>query len=658
MAKYNVSKSEAKKLGIKRVKIGSSKSSSKNKTDYSKRASGQSKREYLAEVSGGKLDYKSGKIAVPQTKTVTTPSTSNQGEIFINGQGFSVAPDKQNTFLAGKGIKKNVLTGAYEYIDTKRTFEKPDVSTKKTSSASDKYVDNRQSIDTSIPNQRQKTTRQKASDFANNAFGINTAQASGGSPSPVNSYGLDRKGTTIGPNKKKSFWERAGEIVTDPFGINPRVRAASLGMPLGQKAYNPGDSFGDIFAPSSIFGSNIKNQMAEEEANPEPYEVDPIVTATRNSTGNAYLDASNIQKNYIAKNGIIRPKSTPVGDNFTQNPFDQFQAPEETYNPAEFSTQVLDEDGNYIGPEEEEAIIPPEVTTPGQNYIGPTGRQLASGGALGNGAGLANGGSEGLDEETRDYIKRLQASLGGDFGQGDAEERLENLLNGINTRYNESNRVGENKLAKNKVSDANKLSSLFGTYNTSDSGQRIQADQRNNKDYADQLSDFLTRSTAARSGEISTTKDRGSDIFANIADNKRSATSNVADLIYKAQQDTEARNYQRNEDAYNRSYKENQDSISNRLASMKANQKDPVKPVYVGIDQNSGQRIYADPYTMQPVNTGFNTINSESETDKLLRALGLGGQVQGQGQSNRNNVTPPAGAQIKYDENGDAYYEI
>lgn len=75
MAKYNVSKKEAKRLGIKRVKVGGSSSkSSKSSSSSSSDRGGLSKREYEAKQAGGTLDYKTNTISVPGTKRRSQPS--------------------------------------------------------------------------------------------------------------------------------------------------------------------------------------------------------------------------------------------------------------------------------------------------------------------------------------------------------------------------------------------------------------------------------------------------------------------------------------------------------------------------------------------------------------------------------------------------------
>jgi len=78
MAKYNMSKSEAKRTGQKRRKISSSKSSKNSKKiDYSKRSKGTSKREYQASQLGGVLDKKKNTITV-RTKNPTSSSSSGR----------------------------------------------------------------------------------------------------------------------------------------------------------------------------------------------------------------------------------------------------------------------------------------------------------------------------------------------------------------------------------------------------------------------------------------------------------------------------------------------------------------------------------------------------------------------------------------------------
>ena len=64
-----------------------------------------------------------------------------------------------------------------------------------------------------------------------------------------------------------------------------------------------------------------------------------------------------------------------------------------------------------------------------------------------------------------------------------------------------------------------------------------------------------------------------------------------------------------------------------------------------------GKRIYADPITMQPVNTGFETYNQQDPMTALLQ--GLVGNQGGQQQE----IDPGTGLPIQYDEQGRPYVE-
>jgi len=498
MAKYNVSKSEAKKLGIKRVKVGSSKSSSKSDDiDYSKRKSGTSKREYYAQQLGGTLNKDTNEVTV---KSKSTPQKASvQGPLMEDGRFYSKqsadspenqavyqyrqdAEDTQRQKAAKVGSGASSRIGGYKFPNNRA------VDVRGASSSRPNAVPNQ------FENQRK-------------SFGYNA---------------VNQDNTMVG---------FAARQLLKLFGKNTQADEKNLN-------YNT--------APQEDFSQSVleRDELLDNENRGETPLRDRFTNRTNPNEikdlygGNLPDDIYNFPSgqdggNQGSSQQFSRPKSIQTGQEET------YQSPEVIKTLIESFNPQIDYSNN----------------APVQPDTGNTGRQLASGGALGNGAGLANN----QDPETEAYIKRLQASLSGDFGDESNDDALENLLNGINSRYDESKRLGEKTLGESKTSDMNKLASLFAAYNTSDSEQRVQTQQRTQNDYADQLTELIAQLSAGRNQEVTQAKTQWGDARSQIQQQKRSAESNVADLIYKAQNDIKNRNYERQQDA-----------ISNRLAQQKA----------------------------------------------------------------------------------------
>ena len=533
MANYNYSKREAKRLGVKRKKLGSSKS---DDTDYSKRKKGVSKREYFAQTLGGTLDKKTNKVTVSKP----APKAKRQGEIFVGGQGFSVAPEKQDTFLGQRGIARNALTNEYQYTDPKRTFEKPDVRTGETTSASDRQVDTRQS--------RQNAAA--ASTPTSRPSSVPTVRGAADASGIPDEF----RGQEIRPNEDKGF---IGNYLDNLR--NPISSAVNQWKNLFQKG---SDFVGDIkqrgdynaATPDERLGM-IKNLIIPT-ASASTTRSQPFVANPPNDY-NQFLETQNGPA--PRPTSTQTPSSSDVGGNpLLSNPYDLF-----TQQPGQSLEEFIPE-------------LPPTHPrpdyTPSQASTGGTVQDQASSGAFGNGALLSRSG--GLDEATLKLIKTLQGSTQGDFGLGNAQQQLEMLLNNINTQYGEEQRLGENKLGEQKQGDLNRLQSIFASTNTADSEQARQAEERSNNQNQNRLAEMLTQLTASKQGDITQARTGALDRFSRIEQSQRDQQSEVAQLIYKIQQDADNRDYSRQVDDYNRNYQSQkdaygreQDAISNRIAA-------------------------------------------------------------------------------------------
>jgi len=533
MANYNYSKREAKRLGVKRKKLGSSKS---DDTDYSKRKKGVSKREYFAQTLGGTLDKKTNKVTVSKP----APKAKSQGEVFVGGQGFSVAPEKQDTFLGQRGIARNALTNEYQYTDPKRTFEKPDVRTGETTSASDRQVDTRQS------RQNAAAASTPTSRPSSVPTVLGAADASG--------IPDEFRGQEIRPDEDKGFIGNYLDNLRNPIS----------------SAVN---QWKNLFQKGSDFVGDIKQRGDYNAATPDErlgmIKNLIIPTASASTTGSQPFVANppNDYNQFLeTQNGPApRPTSTQTPSNSdlrgNENPL--FSNPYYQFN-QQPGQSLFEEKGTQ--PEEEFIPeLPPTPPrpdyTPSQASTGGTVQDQASSGAFGNGALLSRSG--GLDEATLELIKILQGSTQGDFGLGNAQQQLEMLLNNINTQYGEEQRLGENKLGEQKQRDLNRLQSIFASTNTADSEQARQAEERSNNQNQNRLAEMLTQLTASKQGDITQARTGALDRFSRIEQSQRDQQSEVAQLIYKIQQDADNRDYSRQVDDYNRNY-QSQKAASNR----------------------------------------------------------------------------------------------
>jgi len=570
MAKYNYSKREAKRLGVKRKKLGSSKS---DDTDYSKRKKGVSKREHFAQTLGGTLDKKTNKVTVSKP----APKAKRQGEIFVGGQGFSVAPEKQDTFLGQRGIARNALTNEYQYTDPKRTFEKPDVRTGETTSASDRQVDTRQS------RQNAAAASTPTSRPSSVPTVLGAADASG--------IPDEFRGQEIRPNEDKGFIGNYLDNLRNPISsaVNQWKNLFQKGSDFvgdikqrgDYNAATPDERLGmikNLIIPTASASTtrsqpfvanppNDYNQFLETQNGPAPRPTSTQTPSSSDVGGNPLLSNPYDQFNQQPGQSLFEEKGTQPEEEFI--PELPPTPPRPDYTPSQAFTGGTAQD---YTPSQAFTGGTAQDYTPSQAFTGGTVQDQASSGAFGNGALLSRSG--GLDEATLELIKTLQGSTQGDFGLGNAQKQLEMLLNNINTQYGEEQRLGENKLGEQKQGDLNRLQSIFASTNTADSEQARQAEERSNNQNQNRLAEMLTQLTASKQGDLTQARTGALDRFSRIEQSQRDQQSEVAQLIYKIQQDADNRDYSRQVDDYNRNYQSQkdaygreQDSISNRIAA-------------------------------------------------------------------------------------------
>lgn len=397
--------------------------------------------------------------------------------------------------------------------------------------------------------QRESSNRQKASMAytdgkttnaqlaLNRLLGVKTAQASsGGRPvSRAVGRGLEILADPLGLRPKMSsflnepFQHRPDLGITEKLGIDKYI---NYDTPQTVFRLNEGVGFtpGGVVLGSSIAQPDEVTGYGEGDTK---YYNDYIPKDVRGDVFPSYRDAGGpYERNTL--NDIVR-----------QRPQQAIQ-PEITISEQDTQPELQPELQPEFQPELQQES---QDNTPVQEFTGGTVRKLASTGAFGNG-GLA-GNNLNLDPATREYINSLRRSASGDFGMKDAKKQLENLLNAIEGRYTEATRIGTEELGKAKEEDLNKLLSLFSAYNTADSEQRMQTQERTQSDYQSKLADLIAKLNAQKGEEILSAKNKGLDLMGQINESKRGAQSRVADLIYRAQQDA----YDRRQSAYDRAVK-------------------------------------------------------------------------------------------------------
>jgi len=169
----------------------------------------------------------------------------------------------------------------------------------------------------------------------------------------------------------------------------------------------------------------------------------------------------------------------------------------------------------------------------------------ASGGGLGGSTGTrtAPALAPATDPSTDSYIKDLQKSTEGDFGAKDATKQIKDLIRSLDPEYDAYLKQAQSELDKSKTEDLNKLAGVFAGYNTADSEQRLQQQERVQGDYATQLTNLLAKLQLQKQKDVTGYKSQLSERLQNIAQAKSTAQQRVAELIQAAQDKVWDRNY-------------------------------------------------------------------------------------------------------------------
>ena len=431
----------------------------------SKKRGKLSAREYAAKQSGGKLNYKTGKISVPTKSSSKSSSISSSsrstaadpsggsGEIFVNGQGYSVAPEKQSAFLQQQGIRQNPLTQEYEYIDTKKMFDKPKVSGGSKSSGSSSGSSS-QGMSISPSNISQRANAANAFNVPSPFIpqgGISQAHPQSNQYQPDNTPISPNNGTVQRLPGRGYFSTGFAGNGSGDYGLNGGFADSSA---IGADMTNPMDEL------MTILGLKTPIAQAETTQNPNPFNIaNPFqqMNLPMSSMSNITPDAMQVA-------GL---SYNPNARKSTGNPTIQSQP---TYTPA------------------------PAQTAPAQNGVQDQGNQMLSG----------------YDKQYKMQQKSMKA-------QEKAQKKaLEELLKSIGSQYETDKTSGTTDLDKAKQEDLLRLSGLFSFANSDPNDeQRIQYQGRTTNDYASRLTDFLAKLDQNRGQQVSSAKQ---NYQANISD--------------------------------------------------------------------------------------------------------------------------------------------
>lgn len=426
-----------------------------------KRPKGMSAREWAAKQSGGKLDYKTGKITVKKS----TPAKSTPAP--LKGEGPLLPGQTRQSTYAGPSLPGKTQPGYYNWenhsvdynTDKKKSSEKKDSGSRTSSVTKSTPVNTSQ--------------RSSAWDFLKNNIGIPTASAeTNTSPGGKESKRIDTAHT------KATGLGRFLQIAADPYGLR---KGKDKSLP---------------------FGMDVTAALGLDEYLRTPQDMEGEFVGTR--------DQGFVQ----AQDPISIPSSTRENN---------FPAP----LPAETETKFIGGGGFDNQPQVTTNEEPMSRGNKGQSDYE---RQLQ--------ASLK--GYDSQMDDTQDFYKNQQENVG---------RQYEDLISGIDPMYQGYQRQAEGELGQARQSDLNRLASLFSAYNTGDSEQRMQQEERTMGDYGSKLADLLESMNLAKQKEIQGYRTnqydtqnqlagQGFNALQGINQAKQSAGMNVANLLqnYKQQQ--------------------------------------------------------------------------------------------------------------------------
>jgi len=496
-----------------------------SKLNYSKRAKGQSRREYAAQMSGGKLNYKTGKISVP--KKSSTVKSSKSSDPYAKYTAMGSWEEAANAYKKAQGLDQSAdLTGTGFDQAMHRKYNPgaqqgplmPDGKFYSKESSDSQRNANISSYRLSKENERdyQESQRQKAAKASSPKINKTSADYGGGVKGWIKSTAQNlintrnqsndaarSVGGNVGFNRDWGISELLGipmqDIINESLGINSAYAKTNDPSEIADRLRSKDVSILEDIAAGRK--ANIINDRPSTTVPDDMFETDI---------------------GYFMKDDTKDERGTrDEGDNRQKSrETEEVTSPEITWNSQEdaLDNQVALDYNNLT-----------KDDSPVQTSGGTVPKTYGSG-SFGNGAGVT---TMGLNDEEKAYIKSMRRQAKGDFGMKDAQDNLERILNSINDQYAEETRITNQNLNQANNENMARLLGLFSAYGTADSEQRMQTQSRANTDYLNQMTEASRRIGQARNQDIAGARSKAQEVFNQIRNNKSNAKNQVDELIYK-----------------------------------------------------------------------------------------------------------------------------
>lgn len=535
--------------------------------DYKKRAKGQSKREYAAQVLGGKLDYKTGSISVPAKKTVKKTSKlslADAAEDIERAQLRSGVDSSGNTY----GDVYDPSSQYYSASAVKEATKNKNISSQR-DKASKVYKTNK-FADQKI-NQAKGSSRITSSIWRGLlGAGLTAAKSAvpfvGATTNLANTLGYDLT-TLLGipqykvsnPSDYAGTNNNPADRLNESFGLG--------GEPMQDRIENITKNEQDLvrggFSPdiaSIISGSNkiVSNDESDNRRTSSRPVSNPIFQPTQTSSLSDILNGGSPQSAPDFSAGQTTDKTQrrfPGNGLLSKGTFANGKG--DYGMEGTFGTNQLSEESNLLNeifgiPTAQASFIPEtqnnflnSLSTP-NNYLNSdiykdtmsrmypkntsneditsdyTGgyNQPAIGGSTGGGVAQQYS-QQGKNPQQQYYEEAIK----------NAKKVMNETIKALKKQYKESERTGTDALNKQKAEDLQALSARFsfGLNQDPNSEQAIQYSQRMQNDYAGKLADFLKQLSTAKNQDISSAK---KDYYSQ----KDQAQAKLAELMAQLQQ--------------------------------------------------------------------------------------------------------------------------
>lgn len=505
------------------------------------------------------------------TKKVSTPRSTASKASSSTPVG-AIGQNKDGSFIYDKSTPNYTPANAnYSSIGGYSGQSSPTgkiVTPKKTSSSSK----------SSSSSSSSKSNKSKVSGLVRSALGVNTANASDGelnyTPANQSNRGLASTLANTSLNAAKRFATSGnptfGGVIQSAIGAGADYLAGSnptidSGYKDGYEQTGTGKGI-QMFneAAGSLFGND--RLIGKDFGLTEKLGINDFLRKSPQEQANSVLGISSTQASGLP--GDQQPNT----------------------NPAPWMDTEADTEKVYQDKLKNDTVVSPQA-------LGASTGGSLGGGSLGSGTSLAPA----TDPSTDSYIKDLQKSTEGDFGAKDATKQIKDLIRSLDPEYDAYLKQAQTELDKSKTEDLNKLAGVFAGYNTADSEQRLQQQERVQGDYATQLTNLLAKLQLQKQKDVTGYKSQLSERLQNIAQAKSTAQQRVAELIQAAQ-----------DKAWDRNYKMKALSQRGRAGSDANSYIDGAKELQIQLSNLRGEDGFIDPQDYLDAQTAFLTDYPQS----------------------------------------------